>query len=409
MASSFLSTASKKVTDVRGFLRDAAGSNSIKYVAEKGSKHLLYIPYKTSTEIDESGAERTVKELEAISGAVHEWQSPDGKYKATVCMKDVVRYVDDEDKEKGMLNDGSCPFCNRVTDAWDIYRYRKDLEDANCKLNGEERKKHMERAVGTFADERKAKDARTYMYILVVKFRQTSDDNLVMGQDGLPEYDLKVMKLSQSRVDKIQQQIANAGAELPGSELMFEYPNTDDRRLQISQSTTAPVFPNNMQTVKFPKLLNKINEDVRKFEWEGIEKSFPEWNGMSSMEAQKITDALFEQWDKYKKDLSINPGAKYMEYITAVPVTNPSLGGGAAVPSAAIPSAVPSIPGVAPAVPNAAPAAPVMPSMPTAAPQAPVAPAPAMPTAPTGAEAPAIPSVPDPNTVFGGAAGGIQL
>lgn len=373
MASSFLSTASKKVTDVRGFLRDAAGGNSIKYVAEKGCKHLLYIPYQEATETDENGNEVTVKQLIAISGAVHEWQSPDGKYKATVCMKDVIRKADDG---VTVLNDGTCPFCDRVSDGWDIYRYRKELEEANCKLTGEDRKKHLDKSTSTFADERKAKDARTYMYILVVKYRQSADGSIVVGSDGLPEYDLKVMKLSQSRVDKIQQQIANAGAELPGSELMFEYPNTDDRRLQISQSTTAPVFPNNMMVVKFPALVQKINTDVSKFEWEGIEKSFPEWNGMTSSEAKKITDALFEQWDKYKADMQINPGARYMEYITSTPVTNPQLSG-AATPSAAIPNAVPSIPGVAPAVP--------------------------------GTEAPSIPSIPDPNAVFGGAAPGIQI
>lgn len=372
MASSFLSTASKKVVDVRSFLRDAAGSNSIKYVAEKGSKHLLYIPFETISDTDENGNEVPTKRLIAISGAVHEWQSPDGKYKATVCMKDVIRKADDDT----ILNDGTCPFCDRVSDGWDIYRYRKEMEEANCKLTGEDRKKHLEKTGSTFNDERKAKDARTYMYMLVVKFRQAADGNIVLGQDGLPEYDLKVMKLSQSRVDKIQQQVANAGSELPGSELMFEYPNTDDRRLQISQSTTAIVFPTGMATVKYPALVNKINEEVKKFEWEGIEKSFPEWSGMTSMEAKKITDALFEQWDKYKENLQLNPGARYMEYITSTPVTNPQIGGttpGAVIPGAAIPNSIPGVPGV------------------------------------SGVDAPSIPNIPDVNNVFEGTPGSIQL
>lgn len=378
MASSFLSTASKKVVDVRGFLRDAAGASSIKYVAEKGCRHLLYIPYETSTDVDENGNERTIKQLIAISGAVHEWQSPDGKYKATVCMKDVIRKADDDT----ILNDGTCPFCDRVSDGWDIYRYRKELEEANCKLTGEDRKKHLEKSTGTFADERKAKDARTYMYVLVVKYRQSADGSIVIGTDGLPEYDLKVMKLSQSRVDKIQQQVANAGSEMPGSELMFEYPNTDDRRLQISQSTTAVVFPNNMMTVKYPALVNKINEEVKKFEWEGIEKSFPEWNGMTSMEAKKITDALFEQWDKYKADLQLNPGARYMEYITSTPVTNPQLGGNV-MPGAAIPgAAIPGVPGVDGGVGM---------------------------VAPSGMTAPTVPPIPDVDQVFKNAPGALQI
>ena len=36
--SSFISGASKRVTDVRGFLRDAAGGTGIKYSGEKGTR-----------------------------------------------------------------------------------------------------------------------------------------------------------------------------------------------------------------------------------------------------------------------------------------------------------------------------------------------------------------------------------
>lgn len=371
MASSFLGAASKKVTDVRTFLRDAAGGNSIKYSAEKGARHQVYIPYVDATETDENGQTVTVKQLVAISGSLHEWQSPDGKYKATICMKDIIRKSDDGET---MLNDGTCPFCDRVADAWDIWRYRKELEEVNCKLVGEERKKHLEKVNATFAAERKAKDARVCMYILIVKYRTGADNNPVIGPDGLPEYDLKVMKMSRSKVEKIQQQIANAGSDLPGSELIFEYPNVDDRRLQSSQSTTAPVFPSNMAITRYPLLLKKINEDVAKFDWEGIERSFPEWAGMTTAEAKKITDNLFEQWDKYNNELALNPGARYMEYITSTPVTTPQLGGNTA----------PGIPGVP--IPGAA-----------------------VPGAPTGAEAPSIPNIPDPNSMFSQNAGGITI
>lgn len=381
---SFLSNANKKVTDVRGFLRDAANGSSIKYIAEKGAKHTIYIPYNNVQETDESGATSTHKEIIAISGAVHEWQSLDGHYKGTVCMKDVPRVTDDGT----MLNDGSCPFCDRVDDAWAIYNYRKDEEDNKCKLSGEDRKKHLEKTFGTFADERKAKAARPYMYMLIVKFRVDATGNAVMGTDGLPEFDLKVMKLSSSRVEKIQQQLSNSGCELPGSELIFEYPATDDRRLQVSQSTTAPVFPDNMLTRKYPAVVNKINEQIVKFDWDKIVKSFPEWAGMTTAEAKNITDALFEKWDEYRNELKTRPDAKYMEYITNTPVTEPALGGFAApvIPGAALPGGAPTaapvipgmgaaptapvIPNAAPVIPNAAPTAPVIPD----APQAPQAP-----------------------------------
>lgn len=406
--SSFLKTASKQVADVRNFLRESAGGQSIKYSAEKGAKHIIYIPFTTEQVVDQAtGAEVLEKKICAIQGAVHEWSTQDGKFKATVCLRDVIRHQDENDPNSPLINDGSCPFCDRVSDAWDIYRYRKEAEEATCQLTGEQRKNHLDKTFSAYADERKAKDARVYMYILVVKYRLNEQGKEVIGTDGLPEYDLKVMKLSASRVEKIQQQIANSGSELPDSELIFEYPNVDDRRLLVSQSTTAPVFPNNRMIAKYPALKDKINQDIAKFEWDGIEKSFPEWAGMSSIEAKSITDSMFEQWDSYKKELSTNPTAKYLEYVMETPTAKPSLGGeGIGVaPAAGIP-VIPQIPNV-PVVPTAAPAA-----APVAAPTVPTADAngapavPPVPTVPTPAPAvaPAAPAA-DPNAVFSGAAG----
>lgn len=378
---SFISGAGKKVTDVRGFLRDAAGGSSIKYMAEKGARHLIYIPCRQVDDVDEYGNVVNRVEPVAISGAVHEWQSPDGKFKATVCIKDFVRKSEDGET---LLNDGTCPFCDRVADAWDIFNYRKEMEDAKCQLTGEDRKKHLEKVIASYADERKAKNAKVYMYMLVVKFRLDAANNPVFGSDGLPEYDLKVMKLSSSRVEKIQQQVANSGGELPNSELIFEYPATDDRRLQVSQSTTAPVFPNNMLTKKYPALLQKINIDVAKFDFEGIDKSFPEWNGMTTEAAKAVTDAMFEKWDEYRKMVAINPQTQYMEYISNTPVTQPQLGGLGA----------PTIPGV----PN--PGA-VVPGM--------NVPNPGTPNIPSAPIIPGAPGAVDPNGVFGGMSNTITI
>lgn len=324
---SFLTAASKRVDDVRGFLRDAAGGNSLKYTSEKGAKHRIYIPFNMKEVVNDDGSVTQQKSLVAIQGAVHEWNSLDGKYKAVVCMKDVMRKAEDGT----LLNDGSCPFCERVSDAWDVFRYRKDLEEEKCRLTGEERKKHMEKVNSTFADERKAKDAKPYLYMLVVKFKTNEADLPVIGPDGLPEYELKVMKLSQSRITKIQDQVTNAGADLTGSELTFSYPPTDDKRLQISQSTTAPIFPDRQFLVKYPALKDKINKDVAKFDWEGLDKAFPEWSGMTTQEASKITNELFEKWDEYKKALTINPSAQYMEYVTTTVASQPALTGAAPV------------------------------------------------------------------------------
>jgi len=398
--SSFLRTASKQVADVRSFLRESAGGQSIKYSAEKGAKHIIYIPYITENVIDpETGVETSVMKPCAIQQSVHEWSTQDGKFKATICLKDVIRHQDENDPNSPIINDGTCPFCDRVSDAWDIYRYRKELEEATCKLTGEQRKNHLDATFSSYADERKAKDARPYMYLLVVKYHLNDKGAEVLGSDGLPEYDLKVMKLSASRVEKIQQQMANSGSDLLDSEIIFEYPNVDDRRLLVSQSTTAPVFPDRKMVTKYPGLKDKINQDIAKFEWEGIEKSFPEWTGMTSVEAKKVCDSLFEQWDQYKKELAVNPTAKYLEYVVQTPTATPSISGDGIAANGAMP-VVPQIPTVpevpvvptVPQVPNAAPTV----AAPTVAPT--VAPTPVVPTAPQ------VPNT-DPNAVFNGNGG----
>lgn len=329
----FVSVAGKKVTDVRSFIREAGTGNSIKYSAVKGGKHIVYVPYIVVPQLLENGETVNVKQIVSISAEVHEWTSPDGRYRGTICTKGLV--VPDENDPNKFLYDGECKFCNRIVDAWDIYKYRKELAEKQCTLVGEERKKAMETAVSTLASERKVREAVTYMYMLVVLFRtDPAKNNDVILTDGLPEYDLKVMKWSSSRSKKIQQTIENGGAELPGIELVFEYPNTDDKRVQISQSTVTPLITNKMITTMYPGVLNKINQDVAKFTWEGIEKAFPEWTAMTLQEAEKITDALFEKWDQYKRELAINPSAKYLEYVTNIPTNNPSLNPAQAVAGA---------------------------------------------------------------------------
>lgn len=347
----FLASAGKKTTDIRGFLREAAGNNSIKYRPEKGVKHYLHIPCVQVPVQDENGNTVMQNQIVAITGSVHEWQSSDGKYKATICLKDVIRKSEDGTT---FINDGSCPFCDKVGDAWDIYRYRHDTEEKTCGKVGEDLEKHLGNLKKTFADERKAKEARPYIYLLVVKYRTDAKGQPVIGQNGLPEYDLKVMKLSDSRVEKLQQQIENSGDVLPGCEIIFEYPNEDDARLIVSQSTTAPVFPNARFINKYTGLLAAIQSDVNKFSWEGIEKSFQEWQGMTSAEAEKTVTGLFEKWDEYKKELTVNPNAKYLEYLTSPTTKNPALGAG----QSTMPSMAPGIPGAAPVVPGAAPVVP---------------------------------------------------
>lgn len=324
---SFLASAKTRATDVRDFLRKAAGGNSIKYKPAKGEKHQIYIPYKMSEVVLEDGTVEQKKELIALSGNVHEWNDLAGKYNACICLKDVIR----EDEAGKKLNDGSCPFCENVSKAWDIYRYRFEKEEAECGKTGVELQNHMKQMKSQFAKERKASEANPYLYLLVVQFRTNPAAGyapVINAGTGLPEYELKVMKLSPSRIEKITQQLENSGIELEGAEIIFEYPNSDDPRLVVSQSTTAPAFGSKKITEKFAGIMQAIETDVNKFDWEGIEKSFPEWNGMTSDEATRRMVDLFKAWDDYQLELVDNKDAKYLEYVgKQANGENPSLSG----------------------------------------------------------------------------------
>lgn len=406
----FMQSAQKQITDVRSYLRESAGGNSIKYQAVGGQKHHVYFPFTTTTQKDENGNDVVTRTPIAIQGAVHEWTGSDGKYRSTICLKDVIRQNDNGD----LINDGSCPFCDREADAWDIYKYRLEQEEHTCNLSGAALEKHLKDIKAKLADERKAKKANHYAYILIAVYKTDAQGNPSVDANGLPEYELKVMKLSNSRLTKITEVFENSGVTMEGSEMIFSYPANDDKRLVVSMSTNTIVFPDQRFVAKYPQLENKINEDVSKFQWDGLEKSFPEWNGMSVAEAAKTMTEAFEQWDAYKAELTVNPSAKYLEYVSATPMSTPDLnpagnmipnvpnvgmvGGAPVMPTMAgaapVPGAVPTI-GEIPA--GTAPAGTPVGAVPTGAVQTPEA------TAPMGAvpnlEKPAV----DPNAAFAGA------
>lgn len=317
---SFLNVAGRKVTDIREFLKEAGGNSSIRYKPERATKHYIYIPYINVPVKNEDGTETVQKQLIAITGYLHE-VNQDGKYKVIICMKDVIR----KSQDGTLLNDGSCPLCDRVNDAWEIYRYRIELEQKTCGKTGADLEKHMENIRKAFVDERKVKEPKPFVYLLVVQYKTDAKGQPQMGANNLPEYELKIMKMSASRVQKIQQQVENSGDEFPGCEIIIQYPDEEDARLVVSQSTTALVFPNARFVSKYPGLAEAIAVDVQKFTWDGLEKAFIEWQGMTTAEAKKITDELFAKWDEYKKELAVNPNAKYLEYTGAKASQQPPL------------------------------------------------------------------------------------
>ena len=121
MGSSFLKAAQKSVKDIQEFLKESAGGNSVKYVVEIGKKHHIFFPAVVQEATDDNGAPIQISALNAITMNIHEWNTSDNKYKACACLKDMIR----KDENGNILNDGSCPFCDREGDAWNIYNLRK--------------------------------------------------------------------------------------------------------------------------------------------------------------------------------------------------------------------------------------------------------------------------------------------
>lgn len=349
---SFLESAGRKTKDIRQFLREASSGSSLKYRAQKGHKDFIYIPFRMIPTTDENGNQTVSKEIIAMAGALHEWRDDKG-YKGTICLKDVVRTAEDGT----LINDGTCPFCDTVQKSWDIYRYRLEQEQLSCGKTGTELENYLKECKNRLSQERKTKEAREYIYLLAVVYRTDPTRNYApVITNGIPEFDLKVMKLSANRIENLQKLMENAGVDFVGSEIVFDYPNVDDARLVVSQSTAAPVFESRQFIKTYPGLENAINEAVDKFEWNGIEKSFPEWEGMTSATAKITVDNMFKAWDNFQRELETNPNARYLEYVgTEQSVTNPTLGQMPAAPqlSGAQPGVTPEgapqvMPGVAP-------------------------------------------------------------
>lgn len=327
MGNAFLKQA--KRMDIKQFLQEASSENGLKYRAEKGARHLIYIPFR---EVDDEGQKRN--EVISISARLHEWTANDGKFKSTVCTKGEII----TDEQGNQLTDGSCAFCDRVDDSWAIYNYRYSEEERTCGKTGEDLKKHMENVKGQLARERKTSKPKDVIYILIAQFKVTSGSNGVQPvlKDGLPVYEMKVMKLSAARVEKITKQLENNGASIEGCELIFEYDDTDDLKVMVGQCAIAPVFPANMLTTKFPDVKAAIDVEVSKFTWDGLEKAFPEWEGMSTVAAGNIVTGMFKQWDEYTTELKINPNARYGEYLLPDNSQgNPSLDGTVGAPQIA--------------------------------------------------------------------------
>lgn len=422
---SLIALAGSRVTDVKQYLKEASADRSIKYSSEKGAKHHLYIPLVQTQVVGEDGTPKTEWSIAAISQKIHDWSDGNGNYNSTVCLDGLIR----KDPNTGaLLNDGTCPICQRVQDAWEIYNMRKDELEANCQLPaGKAREDFIKKTLEGYRDDLKAKEARDYVYLLIAVFETNNGQAVIDEETSLPKYALKVMKLSATRLDKINKQLNNSGIELGGSEIIIEYKNTEDIKQQVGESTISLVMESQMFTKVYPALVEKITAEASEFDFDTIDKAFKEWKGMTTEEANIKMKNQFKRWDEYKEALQTNPNAMYLEYSQAA--TNVAFNNMAApqvgvpVPQIGAPMdgmvGMPNMQGqtqVPPVAPQPAPMNPMggfpqgtpvgqvgqQMGVPTPAPQPAPQPAPVqMPTpAPVDSAVPGMGSIPDPNTAF---------
>ena len=182
------------------------------------------------------------------------------------------------------------------------------------------------------------------MYMLVAKLKHNNGKPVMNDETGLPDFELKVMKMSPSLVEKINNQLENSQIELPGASIMIQYDDSKNAMNLGQNRVISPIFPNAAFVEIYPGLRDRIDKEVAEFKWDGVEKVFTELEGMSSAAAKQMMDDSFKQWDEYVKDKATNPNAQYLEYVTQA-TNNPSMDARQDSPIPSIPT-IPNMPNV---------------------------------------------------------------
>ena len=299
------------VTSLAGFIQRGSAGSTLKYQAEKNTRHRVLFPETIVTETDENGNTSETVSIIAKAFKVHEWTGPDGKFKTALCLKQFG---------------SECPVCDRTADGWEIRAFRKEREEANCTLTGDARTKHFEEFGKVLHQERKAKEPKDYLYVLCCQYKLNPDGTPVLGKDSLPEFDIKVMRISFSRAKTIEEQFSNNGMNMAGSEMIFAYGNYDDKAQLVGQCTPSPIFANVSFYEQYAGLKEKVAAAVNEFSWNDIDKAFSELGDVNEENLKQQMDRCFAQWDAFKKERETNPNARYGEYSDGQQTQMPSLG-----------------------------------------------------------------------------------
>lgn len=313
--SSFLNAAKRPMIDITSFLKENSGG-SLKYSAVQNEVHKLYFPYQEIT-LDNG---TVVKGPVALQANVHDIHATPDKFESCVCLSGVTRTNADGE----VINDGSCPFCDRYSDSWAIKDFREKIALESCNKTGKDLEDYKKSLSSQYGSEIKVSKAKPKAYVLVAKFNCDAQGNPQI-ENGMPTYELKVMALTARRLEDFNSMFITSGLSLAGGELSIKYPNLKDARQLVGQSVPMPAFGAASVTNSYPAVIEKIQADVATFKWEGLESSFPEWKGMTTEQARIKCNSMFSAWDTYTKELTTNPNARYLEYGSMNTGNNPAL------------------------------------------------------------------------------------
>ena len=298
MSVNLLALTSKKVTDVATFIKENASANKLRYSNEANITHRVFFPLQK----DEEG--NLVPYI--LAAKIHSW-GEGSSYSACICMKGTA--------VEGTEFDGTCPVCERLTDASDIVNYVKAEKEAACTLVGEARKKYIEELDKEMWRDRKVSPAKVKYYVALVKMNCDREGRALL--DSGDKFSIHIASWTENTMNKFLDSLTMQDDEpnIGGREFKVKYGDYNDVMTRVGQAQVS-VVPLGKGLIEEGNALHKeVMEAMEKFDfYRSIELARPEVETQTPTQIKTSMNTLFREWDNYKAALAVNPDAKYLEY-----------------------------------------------------------------------------------------------
>lgn len=298
MSVNLLALTSKKVADVATFIKENASANKLRYSNEANVTHRVFFP----TYVNEEGVEVPY----IIAAKTHAW-GEGSSYSSCICTKGVA--------VEGTEFDGTCPVCERLTDASDIVNYVKAEREAASTLVGEARKKFIEELDKEMWRDRKVAPAKTRYYVALAQLKCDREGRALL--EGEDNFTLHIASWTANTMNKFIDSLTMQDDEpnLGGREFKIKYGDYNDVMTRVGQAQVSVVAQGKALVEVGNALHKKVMEAMEKFDFQrSIELARPEVETKTPTQIKTAMNTLFREWDNYKAALAVNPDAKYLEY-----------------------------------------------------------------------------------------------